>query len=132
MGDEAAQQVCGVTPLDQVRRRLQGIEPRVADRSGHLAYVLDVDTVNLVDLVDHEVEQVSLRQFDDKLVYGPPSPPFENVDADQVSSDCADPARDGTEGPRPVWDPDTHEEGCHALTLREKHEHDVSSGAPQD
>ena len=82
---------------------------------GELDVVLgpDVDAVDLGHLLEQQRHQVVGGQLDGQLVDRPTGAALEDVDADDVAADRADPARHGTEGTRPVGQPQPHHEGAH-------------------
>jgi hypothetical protein len=91
--------------LYQVGGRLEGVEAGVDGYARHLAHVLYVHPVHLVDLADHQVQQVGPGQLDDELVYGPARAALEDLHAHQVTAHGADPAGHGTERAGPVRHP---------------------------
>ena len=130
MGDQRLQQVGRVMALDQVGGRFQGVQPGVDRGARDLAHVFDVHPVHLVDLADHQVQEVGPGQLDHELVDGPARAPLEDLHTHQVAAHGADPAGYGTQGAGPVWHPHSDHIGRHVVTLGGQRERSVSNPAP--
>ncbi len=117
MGDQRLQQVGWVMALHQVGGRLQGVEPGVYGHARDLPHIFDVHPVHLVDLADHEVQQVGPGQLDYKLIYGPARAPLEDLHAHEVTAYRAYPAGYGTKGTGSVRHPHSDHIGRHIATL---------------
>jgi hypothetical protein len=74
---------------------------------------LDIDAVDLGHLLQQERHQLVGGQLDRQLVDGPPGAPFEDVDADHVTTDGTDPAGHRPQSPRAVGQPEAKDVGAH-------------------
>jgi hypothetical protein len=76
-------------------------------------HLLDGHAVDLADLVDQQLEVLAVGQLDHQLVHRLATVALEDVDADHVAADGADPAGDLAESTRPVGQPHADHERFH-------------------
>jgi hypothetical protein len=113
VGHHRRQQVVDLVGPDQLRRRLQGVEPGVVQGVGDRAHLFHRHAVDLAHLRHQQVDERPVRQLDHQLVHRLAAVPLEDVDADDVAPDGADPAGDLPEGAGPVGQPHADHEGLH-------------------
>ena len=86
------------------------------DAIAHRLDVLDVDTVDLGDLGHQQIDQPAVGEFDDQVVDRSSAPALEDLDPDDLTANCADPAGDGAQRARTVGQPYAHH-----VRLHERH-----------
>ena len=82
---------------------------RVLDRPD----VFDVDALDLAELAGQQWDERLVGELNDQLVDGPTGASLENVDADEVAADGADPAGNRTERARAIRKPDADDVDGH-------------------
>ena len=110
---EAVKQVAHGVLLDEEGGGVEGVEAGVPQGGGDGTHVFDVDTVDLGDLLDQQVEEVLRRQLDDQLVDGAARAALEDVDSDHVATHGADAAGHRAQGAGPVREPHADDVGEH-------------------
>jgi hypothetical protein len=106
---------------------LERIDARIVERFGCWTNAFDVDSIDLMDLSDQQLNKRVVRKFDHELIDCPTSATLQNVDASHVSANRADPARQGTQCARTIRHPHSKDVGLgHGHTLGIASERHVS------
>ena len=104
--------------VDEDGRGLEGVKPGIGQPSCRRPDVFHVDAVDFGNLADEQRHQPVVGQVDEQLIDGTATTPFEDVDADQVTTDRPDPAGNCTQRARPVRHPDPHHVNGHGRNRR--------------
>ena len=109
----------------QVGGGLQRVEARVGERADD-PHLLDAGPVDLLDLADEQLDAIEVVELAPRTRRPRRLAALEDVDADDVAVDRADPRRDETERTGPVGQPHPHEHvrgrrlGARPLTARSR------------
>ena len=88
--DDRRQQGVDVGGAHQLRRGLERVESRIVQAVRDAAHLFDGHAVDLADLVDEQIDERVVRQFDHELVDRLAAVALEDVDADDVAAHRAD------------------------------------------
>jgi hypothetical protein len=78
---------------NQERRCFKRINARIVQGFGRRTNAFDINSVNLVDLSDQQVNQSVVRKFDHELIDCTSGPTLKNVDTSHIATNRADSTR---------------------------------------
>jgi hypothetical protein len=118
---------CRSRRTNQKCSSLERIDARIVQRFGCWTNAFDVDSIDLMDFGDQQLDKRVVRKFDHELIDCATGATLQDVDASHVSTNCADPARQGTQRSGTIRHPHSKDVGLsHVHTLGIASERHVS------
>ena len=106
----------GTLAGQQPQADLQRVEADVS-RGLEFTDALDLDPVDLVHLSDQQLQELGVGHLHHDLVHRPAAASLQDLDADKVAADRADPGCHGAKCTGAVLQPDSHQVAGHGLRL---------------